>query len=896
MKKLSLALFILFLSLFPSFSQTIDSCFTVPLVIRPAKVMCMKMQPDGKLLLGGDISLLNSVRVNNLVRLNTDNSVDETFSFNGINELLIMNIEIQSSGDLIVFARKYSKDVFDVGFFIFRLGPDGRIKNEIDTLNYINSITMQNDDKVIVGGGHSQGGYLYRLNTDLSNDEDFNNNSFNNTVTSVGCFGNYIYAGGHFSEVNGSTKRSIARFKSDGSIDNTFDTGSGTSDLIGSLSFQTDGKIFIGRTFINQFNGKPYQGLIRLNTDGSVDSGFTPPNFFGPTSDIVVSGSSVFLAVSYIHNSSNSYLIKLKSDGTIVSDFSPILLDKFGFSDFCMLINSSNIIFNNLTTKANIYGLSATDSNGTPITDFKPETGRFGTLVQTDYFNGKLIVAGDFVKINDVITYGIALLDKNGEVDTSYILRNNLGRVKQVKILSDNALLINTQSNFFKLNNKAEIDSGFNFSPFKRLYEILKFIVRRDGKIFVTNGNNVYLLHSNGTEDPSFITGTGMDGTYASLFDFDIQENKILYGSIFNTFNGISVNKLVRLNQDGSIDNSFNIGSGPDNDVSLVKVLKSGEMIIGGFFNHFNGFQIPYGIVKLSENGAVDQEFLINQKKSWFEHNIDVVGSKVELADSIVYVKGDMYIAKFHINGTIYNDFTLPGEVNTVNDIITVNDTTIVGGGKKSQVDNLIESYMYALGSFRRTGSSDPFTIMKLYLGGVSSSILNVSHKTINLTAEAGSNSSIQIVSNEIWTITCDQTWLNFSPESGNGNTTLNIISLFNNSGKQRSAVITVTGKDGKKQTITVTQENSTTGINDIPETYVSVYPMPVKDKLHIIIQDNIPGSKFSVISSTGQSLYSSKIAGNITEVDMSSYSQGLYFIRIIRNDHKVILKKILKE
>jgi uncharacterized delta-60 repeat protein len=855
----------------------------------------MKFQTDGKLLMGGNISHVNSSKVNNLVRLNTDYSVDETFLFNGIKDLMIKNIEIQSNGDIILFAQKYIKDIYDFGFYIFRLGPDGRIKNGIDTLVNISSITIQDDNKVIVGGGGPDGGYLYRFNSDLSADKGFKKNSFNNQVRSVGYFGNCVYAGGPFTKVNGSTKNNMARFNQDGNVDNIFDIGTGTSDNIGSLTFQDDGKILIGQTLINEFNGVLYQGLIRLNTDGSVDSNFKSPKFYGMTSDVLVSGSSIYLAGPYVLNSSDTYLIRLNSDGTVDNGFSRFLLDEFGFVDFSMVKKNNKLIFNNSTTRGNIYGLVSTDLNGALINGFAPETGRFGTLVLSDYIKDRLVIAGDFIKINDVYTFGVAKLNKCGEVDKSYLLKKNLGTVKQVKILSNNSLLINTQKNFFRLTKYADIDPQFNFIPFKNLYEILKFTVINDGKIVVSNGNKVYRLNSNGTEDPSLDTGTGMGGTFSGVFDFDFQGSKIIFGSVFDNFNGTPANKLVRLNNDGSIDNTFDIGTGPDNDVSFIKVLKSGEMIIGGFFNHFNGFETPNRIVKLRKDGAVDPDFLNKQKNVYFVHGIDLIGADAEVADTVVYVKGDVYVSTFNINGTIYNDFNIPGEVHQVNDIVTESDTTMVGGKKKSMAADIVESYMYALGSFGQT-SSDPVPIIKLYLGENSASVLNVSQNIIHLTGSAGSHSTFQITSDEPWVINCDQTWLSLDVVAGKGNATLNVSSLSTNNDNQRTATLTVTGRDGKTGTITVTQANITTDINDVTEPQILIYPLPVKDKLNIVLKGNLSEATCSVISCTGQTLYTTKIKGNFAELDMSSYSRGLYFIRINGYDQKVIMKKILKQ
>jgi uncharacterized delta-60 repeat protein len=900
MKKLFLIL-IFILCLVPSFAQITDSTFNAPVPVRPAKVKCIKVLSDGKILIGGNISFFKSKEVNNIIRMNTDNTLDTTFSFKGNKELIIKKIELQSSGDLIVFAQDYYSllDVLGTGTHILRLDESGSIKNVVDTLLNITSVSIQSDNKVIVGGGDSQSGFLYRLNSDLTRDNDFkNNNTFNNIVSCVGTYGSFVYAGGPFSKVNGNIKNDIARFKSDGTIDAAFDIGSGTTDNIGSLEFQADGKILIGATLINYFNGTLYQTLVRLNTNGTVDTGFHPPKLYGPTSDIVVSGSSIYFAVNYILNSSQSYIIRLKSDGTLDGGFHPFLLDEAGFSDLIIAKTENAIIFNNSTTTGNIYGLSAADLSGKLVRSFAPETGRLGKVVIADYFNGKLVTAGDFIRMNELFTYGVALIDKYGVIDQSFLLHQNLGSVKQVKILDNLHLLINTQTNFFMLNNKAEIDSAFNFKPFKTLYEVMKFITLKSGKIIVCNGNSVFQLNSDGTEDPAFSSGTGIGNMYTSVFDFDIQDNKIIYGSEFDSFNGVSATRLIRLKSDGSVDTSFNIGTGPDNSVSLVKVLNSGEMIIGGFFNHFNGIAVPNRIVKLSRDGVVDLNFIKNQKLQGFQNGINVLGSKVEVIDSMIFVKGDFSVAKFSTSGNIYNEFQLPENVRQINDIVTAKDTTTVPGGKKSQNLDIINSYLYAFGSFTESGRSVPKSMIKVSVGSNSASglpFIYVAEKSIHLSSAEGSNGKISLLSNENWNISCDKQWITFNQSAGTGNAIIQISTKNNSNVNQRTATITITGKDGKFQTITVLQDSFITGINDVDGQKILIYPNPVKDKLNILFQD--PGTMltYTVFSSSGQPLFTSKITNNITEVNMSRFPNGLYFIKIIKSNHQVITKKIIK-
>jgi hypothetical protein len=187
-------------------AQTIDTSFKEPLPVRPARIQCLKVLPDGKILLGGDIAYFKSTPVNNLIRLNSDGTLDETFNFTEGNGLLIRKIELQSTGDIIVLAQSFTTftDVFCLYYWLYRLDPDGTVKNAIDTLLDASSIAVQDDNKVLVcGGDFSNTPFLYRYNSDFSLDTKFNNKiTFNNQVYDVKFDNNKLFVSGYFSTVN----------------------------------------------------------------------------------------------------------------------------------------------------------------------------------------------------------------------------------------------------------------------------------------------------------------------------------------------------------------------------------------------------------------------------------------------------------------------------------------------------------------------------------------------------------------------------------------------------------------------------------------------------------------------------------------------------------------------
>jgi hypothetical protein len=357
------------------------------------------------------------------------------------------------------------------------------------------------------------------------------------------------------------------------------------------------------------------------------------------------------------------------------------------------------------------------------LQSFQPPVSRYGTITFGDFVKGEIVVAGDFIKINGIETYGIARLDNKGTVDDSFIFTDVKKEVRQVKILNDGNIMISTGKEFFKLNSDAVVQPDFNFTPFKSLHQVIKFIILDDQKIVVSDPNNPYRLNPDGTEDTSFDIGSGID-IKSSAFDFDVQaDKKVIFGSRFTEFNGTPVNRVVRINSDGSLDQTFDIGEGPDDRVTFAKVLKDDNVLIGGFFKHFDGIEVPHGLVKLSKNGEVDSTFLENQKEigqfDWGIMNIKAVqiGHKV-------FLKSRYFISLLNTDGTVDEDFNFPITFNGISDIIAFEDpgNEPSAGGRVSAEND----FLFFMGSFIDREDDSPAFLLKVNLNNSSDLVTGV--------------------------------------------------------------------------------------------------------------------------------------------------------------------------
>ena len=141
--------------------------------------------------------------------------------------------------------------------------------------------------------------------------------------------------------------------------------------------------------------------------------------------------------------------------------------------------------------------------------------------------------------------------------------------------------------------------------------------VQSDGKIIVGGGfttlngvtaNRIARLDADGTPDTTFTTGTGFNSIVRSVA---VQsDGKIIVGGNFGTLNGATVNYIARLNADGTQDTNFTtkVGTGFDSDVEAVAVQSDGKIIVVGYFTTLNGATVNY-IARLNADGTPNTTF-----------------------------------------------------------------------------------------------------------------------------------------------------------------------------------------------------------------------------------------------------------------------------------------------
>ena len=165
------------------------------------------------------------------------------------------------------------------------------------------------------------------------------------------------------------------------------------------------------------------------------------------------------------------------------------------------------------------------------------------------------------------------------------------------------------------MNSNGSIDSSFNVGTgFDNTIHSLN--IQNDGKIIIAGefsnynnntSNRIIRVNDNGSVDTTFSIGNGANNTIFTIHNQP--DGKIILGGLFTTFNSNTTNYLVRLNSNGSIDSTFNVGIGANNFIRSIGFQTNNKIVVGGSFTNFNNSLINR-LARIENTGSSDTSFL----------------------------------------------------------------------------------------------------------------------------------------------------------------------------------------------------------------------------------------------------------------------------------------------
>jgi uncharacterized delta-60 repeat protein len=630
------------------------------------------IQPDGKIVVVGSSGCCGITGDNGfaVARYNVDGSLDNTFdgdgrvfTLSGIYGASANAVVIQSDGKIVVAGSSYSKSAsFAVvryntnGSLDTSFGTDGKVLTGIGLNSEAKAIVIQDNGKIIVGGSSSD-------------------SSFNQTLA-------------------------VARYNSDGTLDTTFDndgivTGT-TFDCAFSIAIQSDGKIV----------AQSFSDVIRYNSNGSVDSSF------GNNGRVAVGQYSIYKTRS----------LALQTDGKILATgyaqggLSLFRFNTDGIADVSFAGDGSMLLQSGYLIQSNAI---------------------------TTQFDGKIVIAG--AAANGVNVFRV---NSNGSVDSSFgtngVVTSYSDWVEIVSlIIQPDSKIVTTQSYRFdvpdrnfsvnRYNPDGSFDTSFGtdgkvitgeFTGFSNLSAVA---VQPDGKIVAVGSTTISTYPSykfdfavarynaNGTLDTSFdqdgkirtaVGNIGFDRAYAVAVQSDgkiVVAGSTEYRNNNNLAGGFAI---VRYNQDGSLDNSFD-GDGkmiteiPNRyfgSASSVLIQPDGKIVAAGTTS---GTTVNQTIVRYNSDGSLDNTFGNNGVFIETDWKINDIVSLAIQSDGKFVTIGTAYtlvsigisnvgfaVARYNSNGTPDNTFGVQGKVITpfgssgqVKSLKIQTDGKIIAGG-----------------------------------------------------------------------------------------------------------------------------------------------------------------------------------------------------------------------
>jgi uncharacterized delta-60 repeat protein len=527
---------------------------------------------------------------------------------------------------------------------------------------------------------------------------------------------------GDFTSFNGNSFNRIVRINANGSLDNSFIIGTGANNLIYDVAVQADGKIIIVGYFTS-FNGVSVNRVARLNVDGSLDASF---NIGGGFNQFVKrikiqSDGKIICAGNFtsFNSIAKNYIARLHPDGTLDNSFNPTSILQGGIQDIALQNDGKLLVAGLFSLGNNVNNsryLNRLLIDGSLDTSFINSQSGPNDIVKTiaTQTDGKIVIGGKFIAVNNIAKPKIAKLDTNGVLDNTFNVTMESDReVNLVYSNQDGKLLlvlqdldiINNENAFIvsRINASGSVDATFSSIGTTYGNDIYTIDTNSDESIFLggrfTIINKIikhYMvqLQPNGLLDNTFPIGAGANSSVKAILPQP--DGKLLLAGYFTEYNGTSSNGIVRINPDGSLDTSFNIGLGANNIINSIALQPDGKIIIGGRFTAFNSIKQNF-IARLNPDGSVDSNFNTGTGTNDYIYSIKIQeDGKILIAGAFTKINQALRnkIARLNSDGSLDTSFIgkIDGKDAEVYAVTQQADNKIIIGGDFNQIGGEIRN------------------------------------------------------------------------------------------------------------------------------------------------------------------------------------------------------------
>ncbi|RME95373.1 MAG: hypothetical protein D6766_03450 [Verrucomicrobia bacterium] len=562
-------------------------------------VLAIVVQPDGKIVIGGDFTQIHGVARSRLARLNEDGSVDPTFDPGAGANAQVSSLARLPDGRLLVGGHFTTFDG-QVRGGVALVGTDGGLEDGFGASGAngpVNAVAVLADGRFVVGGAFStfagEGLQGLALLDAAGNPVPGLKTGFLHEVTAVLPRPDGTFLVGGWNPVmyfNGKPTDHDAEllvYGADGQVKGSLQFEGERTDVL-TLARRPDGKEFCGGSFraVAIVEGEPIiyrHGACLVDEFARLDAGFTPTiALAGMVNDLVVEPGGTFLAGGFfnlVNGVVHTNLARIRADGTLAPGLQP----PYGLETVEQIARQAD---GRVVLATGAGGVRRLMPDGT--TDAGFQRGNVWALAVTLDAQGRILAGGKA----DATVPGIVRLLADGTPDPTFDVGDGLsnavqqdGRldeIHEIQALDDGAILV--VGSFEQFNNQPR--------------------------------NRVVRLLESGAVDPGFVPPPFGTSLPPSLFRPELHtahvlpDGRVLVGGRFSKVGDADAPMLARLQADGSLDATF---QSPFTDnggaVRALLPLPGGGLLVGGNFQVFDGPDFFNGLVQILPDGARDPAF-----------------------------------------------------------------------------------------------------------------------------------------------------------------------------------------------------------------------------------------------------------------------------------------------
>jgi uncharacterized protein (TIGR03437 family) len=404
--------------------------------------------------------------------------------------------------------------------------------------------------------------------------------------------------------------------QADGDLDPGFAPRIVKAGLVKTMTVQADGKILIGGIF-TLVNGGQRRGLARLNADGSLDESFNPPVNIsfriggdGVSAIALQPDGRILTAGSFSDDTSG--VIRLNSDGSLDQTFQAVLGGDIAGNRFVMQPDGKFL------SAAGTGAIARRNADGSADASFVyggPTLGAgmifsHSMLVQPD---GKILYSANVTNPIGTTLNIFLRLNSNGSLDPSFKPQDFGIRSAGLKAVQPDSRILISRQTLERLNADGSPDPSFAPALSGTANSLL---LQPDGRMVLDGGstnldgtrrNYLVRLNADGSLDASFTPGVMTNRLSFALAG--LPDGGILAGGNFYQANDEIHVGLARFNSAGRLDSGFKPIVAGRTIVQYASLSPGGRVVIAGEFELVN--ETPrWKLARLNADGTLDNSFV----------------------------------------------------------------------------------------------------------------------------------------------------------------------------------------------------------------------------------------------------------------------------------------------